>query len=142
MIQKRCRERNSLPLWHNLPCDSEGSFVGTWETNCDVAMTKRDYLTELQRAFPKVDVSHQQIEFALLATCPELPEVLSIETGFLSKRFQGKILASFARLIMSRALVSVPMAPKVSCSDMFLLFLRSIAHSNRSSGISGALKSP
>jgi hypothetical protein len=35
----------------------------------------------------------------------------------LRKRFHGRILASFARFIMSRTLVRVPMAPKVSHSQ-------------------------
>ncbi|MHA6268363.1 hypothetical protein ACXYMP_16000 [Aliiroseovarius sp. CAU 1755] len=57
-------------------------------------MTKGNHLTELRRAFPEADVSRKQIEFALLATCPELPEALSIGTGFLINHLDFDLLSS------------------------------------------------
>ncbi len=38
------------------------------------------------------------------------------------KRYQGSILASLARIMVSAALVSTPIAPKLSRSFMFWLF--------------------
>jgi microcystin degradation protein MlrC len=47
------------------------------------------------------------------AMCDQANILLSF-TSYPRKRFHGRILASFARFIMSRTLVRVPMAPKVS----------------------------